>query len=372
MSRPKRIVLTVTSDPAYDQRMIRICTSLQGAGYDVLLIGRLRPTSTHLPARPFRPRRICQRIDSGKAFYALYNIKLFFALLFVKADCFCAIDLDTILPVFYASRIRHKPRVYDAHELFCEMEEVVTRPATQRMWYAIERHTVPRFPFGYTVNESLSREYQRMYGVNYAIVRNATVLRQLTIPPKPEKIILYQGAVNQGRCFPELIAAMKDVDAKLVICGEGNFYAAAQTLTQELGLQQKVMFKGYVKPGELAAYTRSAYIGITLFVATSLSNELSLANRFFDYMHAGVPQLGVNYPEYAAVNGQYEVALLLDEVTPRTVAAALNRLLQDETYYTHLQQQCLKAREVYCWQKEKERLLDVYARLFNHEEGKDD
>lgn len=367
MSRPKRIVLTVTSDPAYDQRMIRICTSLQAAGYDVLLIGRRRPNSKELPQRPFRQRRIPQRIDRGKLFYALYNIKLFFILLFVPADCFCAIDLDTILPVFYASRIRRKPRVYDAHELFCEMEEVVTRPATQKMWYAIERYTVPRFSFGYTVNESYVQEYRRMYGVNYAIVRNATVLRPLTVPPKPEKIILYQGAVNYGRCFPELIAAMQQVDARLVICGEGNFYEEAQTLVRGLDLEQKVLFKGYVPPEELKAYTLSAYIGITLFVATSLSNELSLANRFFDYMHAGVPQLCTAYPEYATVNTQYEVAMLLDTVSPENIAIALNKLLYDEQYYTHLQAQCLAAREVYCWQREEERLLGVYAHVFNHQ-----
>jgi glycosyltransferase involved in cell wall biosynthesis len=372
MSHPKRIVLTVTSDPAYDQRMIRICTSLQAGGYDVLLIGRLRPNSKSLPERPFRQRRIRQRIDQGKAFYALYNIKLFFALLFVKADCFCAIDLDTILPVFYASRIRRKPRVYDAHELFCEMEEVVTRPATQKMWYAIERHTVPRFPFGYTVNGSYVREYNRMYGVNYAIVRNATVLRPLTIPQKAEKIILYQGAVNHGRCFPELLQAMRDVHAKLVICGEGNFYDEARELVRQYGLEDRVLFKGYVKPEELRAYTLSAYIGITLFVATSLSNELSLANRFFDYMHAGVPQLCMAYPEYAAVNEQFEVASLLSTVTPQSVAAALNRLLDDDAYYSRLQAQCLEAREVYCWQREEARLLNVYERIFNPEAQRHD
>lgn len=365
MSQPKRIVLTVTSDPAYDQRMIRICTSLQSAGYDVLLIGRLRPNSGELPQRPFRQRRIRQQIDSGKLFYVLYNLKVFFTLLFVKADCFCAIDLDTILPVFYASRLRRKPRVYDAHELFCEMEEVVTRPATQKMWYAIERHTVPRFPAGYTVNESYVREYHRMYGVDYQIVRNATVLRPLEIPDKPEKIILYQGAVNHGRCFPELIAAMQHVDTQLVICGEGNFYKEAQALVSELGLTHKVVFKGYVKPAELVDYTRSAYIGITLFVATSLSNELSLANRFFDYMHAGVPQLCTDYPEYAAINKQYEVATLLREVTPRHIADALNTMLHDEGYYAHLQAQCIAAREMYCWQREEERLLSVYDAIFN-------
>jgi glycosyltransferase involved in cell wall biosynthesis len=235
------------------------------------------------------------------------------------------------------------------------------------MWYAIERHTVPNFSFGYTVNESYVREYRRMYGVQYAIVRNATVLRPLSIPAKPEKIILYQGAVNHGRCFPELIAAMRDVDARLLICGEGNFYAEAQVLAAEYGLGKKIAFQGYVRPEALTAYTLSAYVGITLFVATSLSNELSLANRFFDYMHAGVPQLCMNYPEYAAVNAQYEVALLLDEVTPASIATALNRLLHDEAYYSHLQEQCLQAREVYCWQKEEERLLGVYDRVFNPE-----
>lgn len=364
MSRPKRIVLTVTSDPAYDQRMIRICTSLQAGGYDVLLIGRLRPNSGELPARPFRQQRIRQRIDSGKLFYALFNLKLFIKLLFIKADCLCAIDLDTILPVYYASRIRRLPRVYDAHELFTEMEEVVTRPATHKMWLAIERHTVPNFPHGYTVNESYVREYLRMYSVNYSIVRNATVLRPIEIPPKPGKTILYQGAVNHGRCFPELIHAMQFVDTQLIICGEGNFYHEAQALAAELGLGKKVIFKGYVKPEDLRAYTLSAYIGITLFVATSLSNELSLANRFFDYMHAGVPQLAMAYPEYEAINREYEVANLLKDVTPESVAAALNRLLHDGNYYAHLQSECLKAREVYCWQREEERLLDVYETLF--------
>jgi glycosyltransferase involved in cell wall biosynthesis len=244
------------------------------------------------------------------------------------------------------------------------MEEVVTRPATQKMWYWIERHTVPHFPHGYTVNKSYVDEYRRMYGVDYAIVRNATVLKPLTIPEKKEKYILYQGAVNRGRCFEQLIPAMQYVDARLIICGEGNFYAEAQQLVAALGLQEKVIFKGYIPPAELPAYTLNAYVGITLFVATSKSNELSLANRFFDYMHSGVPQLAARYPEYENINNEFEIAALLDVITPETIAAALNRMLTDDVYYRQLQQQCLKAREVYCWQEEEKRLLAVYEKLF--------
>ena len=148
------------------------------------------------------------------------------------------------------------------------------------------------------------------------------------------------------------------------MCGEGNYYEEAQKLVKELHLEDKVIFKGYIPPQELPQYTLNAYIGITLFVATSKSNVLSLANRFFDYMHSGVPQLGMKYPEYENINSEYEVASLIDNVTPQSIADALNRLLNDTEYYNNLQQNCLKAREVYCWQEEEKRLLSVYQRLF--------
>jgi len=362
--RPRHIVLTITNDPNYDQRMIRICTSLHEAGYKVTLIGRERPISKPLIPRAFRQIRIRQRIDKGKLFYLTYNLKLLLRLLFIRADAFCAIDLDTILPVYYASKIRRMPRVYDAHELFCYMQEVISRPGIYKMWQAIEKHSVPNFPVGYTVSESYRQAYLAQYGVDYKVVMNATVLRPVHIPDRQEKYILYQGAVNVGRCFEELIPAMQWVDVPLIICGEGNFYEAAQALVKKYGLEGKVIFKGYVPPAELPAYTLNATIGITLFVAGSKSNELSLANRFFDYMHAGVPQLGVAYPEYEHINRQYEVATLLQEVTPETIAAALNHLLQDAVYYKRLQQNALQAREVYNWQQQEVTLLEVYRKLF--------
>lgn len=365
MSRPRRIVLTVTSDPEYDQRMIRICTSLQEAAYDVTIIGRKRPSSSGLTPRPYRQLLISQlKRDSGKLFYLTYNLKMLWRLLFIKADVICAIDLDTIVPVYMATLLRRKMRVYDAHELFSEMEEVVRKPAMRKIWLGIERFCVPRFRVGYTVNKAIAEEFYKRYGVHYEVVRSATVLRPLTIPAKPEKIILYQGAVNHGRCFEQLIPAMKAVDARLVVCGMGNFLEEAKALAEKEGVTARISFEGYVAPEALREYTLRATVGITLFVATSLSNKLSLANRFFDYMHAGVPQLGVAYPEYEKINNEFELAALLDEVTPQTISSALNRLLNDEAYYCRLQEGCLAAREVYNWQREEETLLSVYAPLF--------
>ena len=363
--RPQRIVCTVTNDLNYDQRMIRICTTLAEAGYDVTLVGFKRKTSKPLIPRPFKQIRLPIIAEQGKLMYAHYWLNLFAFLLFRKVDVLCAIDLDTILPVYYVSRLRGKKRVYDAHEIFTDLKEVISRPSVHKMWLWIARHTVPNFPVGYTIGECYAEDFKKRYGVNYGLVRNATILRPVTIPEKHDRFILYQGAVNVGRCFEQLIPAMKYIDTPLIICGEGNFYEQAQALAREHGVEHKVTFKGYVPPAQLSDYTVQAYIGITLFEDTSLSNRLSLANRFFDYMHYGVPQLCIKYPEYERINGQYEIASLIadTDTTPEKIADALNKLLTDEDYYARLQQNCLKAREVYCWQQEAKTLIKTYRDL---------
>ncbi len=366
MTARKKIVCAITSDPAYDQRMIRICTALQKAGYNVTLVGRLRPNSPTLPEQIFKQVRLDMRhVDAGKLFYFLYWIKLFFYLLRCPADALCAIDLDTIYPVYLASRLRGLRRVYDAHELFTEMEEVVSRPSTRRMWLWIERYTVPHFRHGYTVSATYAQEFHKRYGVGYAIVRNATVLREMQQMPQERGYILYQGAVNKGRCFEQLLPAMKAVRGRLLICGDGNFMSQAKAIVKELGLEEKVIFTGYIPPTELPRYTRGAAVGITLFEARSLSNLYSLANRFFDYMHAAVPQLAGAYPEYEAINRDFEIASLLTEVTPESIAAALNRLLEDKAYADKLRENCLRAREVYNWQAEEARLLGIWEKVFS-------
>ncbi len=363
MKHPLKIVCTVTNDLNYDQRMIRICSTLVTAGYDVTLVGFKRQASKPLIMRSFKQIRLPIIAERGKIMYVHYWFRLFFYMLFTKADVMCAIDLDTILPVYFASALRKKKRVYDAHEIFTDLKESISRPFIHKMWTAIGNYCVPKFPVGYTIGECYAAEFHKRYGVNYKVVRNATVLKPLAAQPNSERYILYQGAVNVGRCFEQLIPAMKLVDARLIVCGEGNFYDEARKLTEEHGLSDKIIFKGYVPPSELPGYTNEAWAGITLFEETSLSNRLSLANRFFDYMHACVPQLCIKYPEYEAINSNFEIACLVEHPTPDNIAQCLNRLLNDTEYYQKLRDNCAKAREVYNWQQETITLLSVYKDL---------
>jgi glycosyltransferase involved in cell wall biosynthesis len=364
MKTPK-LIFTVINDLNFDQRMIRICTSLQQAGYDVTLVGREHPESQPLIKREFHQQRLKVRPDKGKMMYFLYWVKLFFYLCFKKADVLCATDLDSILPVYFASLLKGSKRVYDAHELFTEMNEVVSRPKEKAMWERIERFTLPKFPVGYTIGDFYAAYFREKYGLQYAVIRNATVLKPLERKKAAERFILYQGAVNVGRCFEYLVPAMKNVDAPLVVCGAGNFFEEAKALTRKLGLEHKITFKGYLPPEALKEYTERAYIGLTLFEAVGISNKLSMANRYFDYMHHAVPQLAMAFPEYEKVNAEFEIAYLIPEPDTENITRGLQRLLQDELYHQQLTENALKARERYCWQAEEKKLLKIYDNLIH-------
>ncbi|HRI22643.1 MAG TPA: glycosyltransferase family 4 protein [Panacibacter sp.] len=361
----KRIIFTVTNDLTYDQRMQRICTSLAANGFEVMLVGRKLKTSLPLAGQLFKQKRLRCFFNKGFFFYAEYNKRLFFWLLFQKVDIVCAIDLDTILSCYAATAFRSKQRVYDAHELFTEQKEIVTRPAVHQLWLAVEKFAVPKFKKGYTVNQFIAGELQRRYGVDYGIVRNLPVLVPLL---KGERLgerpfIIYQGAVNEGRSFETLIPAMQHVNATLKIFGKGNFFEQVKQLIKDYKVEDKVELMGFVIPQELKQITPTAYVAVTLFEQTGLNQFYSLSNRFFDYIMAGVPQVCVNYPEYKTINDAHNIALMIDDTKIATIADALNRLLNDKALHEHLQQNCVNARNKLNWQEEEKVLIEFYKKL---------
>ena len=243
------------------------------------------------------------------------------------------------------------------------MKEIISRPIIYKAWKRIEKYTVPKFMRGYTVNKFISNEFEKMYRVKYEVMRNVTLKKDILIPDKKEKYILYQGAVNEGRSFETIIPAIKFVNAPLIVCGDGNFINEAKKLVAENNLKDKIIFKGYFPPDELQSYTLNASVGINLVDNKGLNNYYSLANRFFDYMHAGVPQLCIDFPAYREINDQFEIAVLISDLTPENIARQINILLEDESLYKRLQQNCMRAREIFNWQNEEKKLISFYKNI---------
>lgn len=363
----KRIIFTVTNDLNYDQRMIRICTSMRDSGHDVLLVGREKRNSKPLVLKTFRQYRIKLWFEKGMFFYIEYNFRLFIFLLTHRFDKVCGVDLDTIIPCLWISKLKKKSCVYDAHELFTETPEVERRKRIKRFWLRVEKYAVKNSTKGICVSAGLANYFKANYGKDFLVVRNFPVhetqpqLQALT--NNQSKFILYQGTLNEGRGLESLLHAMKLVDSKLIIAGEGDLSLQLRNLSKDLNLENKVEFKGFISPAELKQLTRQSYLGINLLEARSKNYYHSLANKFFDYTEAGVPSLNMNFPEYEKLNNEYNVAILLSDLEPKKIAESLNILLNNEQLYTSLKQNCLKAREFWNWEIEKEKLIKAFNEI---------
>ncbi|MCB9186058.1 MAG: glycosyltransferase [Flavobacteriales bacterium] len=355
--------MSVINDLSTDQRVHKHCMLLTELGYDVLLIGRVTSSSKALDNRPYRMHRMRLPFERGPLFYASYNIGLFMNLLFRKVDLLFSNDLDTLLPNFLVARIKRKQLIYDSHEYFTEVPELVHRPKVQGVWKRIEQSILPKLKHTLTVNRSIAELYEKQYGVKMEVLRNVPPLKDtFEVKSKPElglpenrKLIILQGSgINIDRGAEEAVEAMKLVEnAVLLILGSGDVIDLLKAQVEREGLQSKVMFKGRMPYDEMMAHTSLADLGLTLDKDSNINYRYSLPNKLFDYIHAGIPTLGSDLKEVKSIIQSYGVGDVVDEVEPQQLAEKITEMLHSPSVDLW-KQNCLKAKQELNWNKESE------------------
>lgn len=358
----QQIIFTVTNDLTTDQRMQRICTTMQKAGYQVTLVGRLRKNSIALNQMPFAQHRINCRFEHGPLFYIEYNLKLFFYLLFVKCTIISAVDADTILPCTLAAKIHSKKLVFDAHEYFTEVPELHNRSFIKNIWQTLLKSCIPLTDACYTVGPKLAEIFTDLYGKKFDVIYNMPIKKTAQSTSNKKDIIVYQGDLNIGRGIEQTILAMQNIPAELWIIGDGLLKEQLATLIANNNLNHKVKMLGKVTPDKLHDITQQAKIGINLLSNVSMSYRYSIANKFFDYVQAGVPSVCANFEEYQTLNKQYEVGVLCDEAVD-SIEAAIKHLLTDVLYYQNLVDNCKQAANQWHWETQEKLLLSIYNKV---------
>lgn len=356
----KRIIISVTSDLNTDQRVLKVAQSCFNNGYEVLLVGRLLKNSfpIHL-AFPYKRFKLV--FNNSALFYAEYNIRLFFLLLFSRTQLLLSNDTDTLLANFLVSKIRNIKLVFDAHELFPETPELADRPRIKKIWETLENLIFPHLKHCYTVCNSIALHYNSKYNIPMKVVRNVPYLTKLNQETNPslfpgKKIILYQGALNTGRGLEWVINAMPHINnAVLLIIGDGDIANELKQQVRQLNLETKVIFTGRIEGNKLYNYTNTADLGLCLLENKGLSYYYSLPNRIFDYIHSGIPVLATRFPEIENIVEKYNTGILIDHYEPMFLANIINTQLEnviDKDYFRTLA-------STFCWEKEEKILLSI-------------
>lgn len=362
---PKKILISVTNDIAYDQRMQKTATTLVSAGFEVMIIGRMKKTSSDFMPDLFSIHRFNLLFSKGKFFYLEYNLRLFFYLLFHRFDILCAVDLDSILPNVLVGKLKGKPIIYDAHEYFTEVPELVDRKLEKSIWKWVERFSIPQCTKIYTVSNGIADLFKKEYDKPCEVIYNFPKITQLrpqkTNSNSTTKILIYQGDLNEGRGLDIAIKSLNLLpNLNLWIVGDGYDRANLVALSKFENVVERVKFHGYISPIDLPNLTAQADFGLNLLENKGLNHYYSLANKHFDYIQAGIPPISMNFPEYKYFNDQYPCAILIDELTVEAFVYQLTKVLEDENTYLDLRKNCDIAAPNLNWEAQEIKLSSIY------------
>lgn len=352
----KTVILSVINDISTDQRVHRIASTLSDWGFEVLVVGRKLPNSPPLPVHPYQTHRLRCFWHKGKLFYLEFTLRLFFFLLFRRADVYTANDLDTLLPNYLIARFKHKRLVYDAHELFTEVPELIHRPFTRKIWLILEQWLMPHVDNFMTVNEGLAEVYQERYAKTAVIVRNVPFYKQINDYTHKQPILIYQGALNVGRGIELMIETMILLpEYQLWIIGDGDIKNHLHLLAREKNVSNQLRFFGKLPFSELHALTTQARIGFSLEEDLGANYRLATPNKIYDYIQAEIPVIVSDLPLMKQIVQKWRVGHVLIARSPEKLAELVHKTVEVDWNMS-----LKKAKAELCWENEREKLKLLY------------
>jgi glycosyltransferase involved in cell wall biosynthesis len=177
----------------------------------------------------------------------------------------------------------------------------------------------------------------------------------------PEKFILHVATIEPRKNLSRLLDAFGTLlpdwpDLNLVLVGKkGWLYEAFFQKLQASGLQEKVIFPGYVDELDLPAFYQLA----ELFVFPSLYEGFGLGP--LEAMACGAPVISSNSSSLPEVVG--DAGLLIDPTDTAALSQALRQVLGNAELRRDLKQRGLLQAQKFSWQRAVDKLEEVYQSL---------
>lgn len=382
------VAVLTFSRAAVDSRIVRQVSALREAGHRVSVVApgreddRLGDAFVRLPDRVGgwvnRIRTALQHAPANvlpSSAHRLYwfdrrNRQTLARLRDLSPDCIHANDWITLPIAVRCKRERGCAVVYDSHELAVEEndERLIWRIVSKNFVSAIERDGIGAADGVITVSDGIAGVYRELYGLPMlpTVVRNVPAYQKQAFRPAGRPLsVLFHGLLRPGRGIETLIesVALWRPDRRLTIRGFGSaaYEAVLRQRVVQLGIADRVDFAPAVPPGDVVASANEADIGIVCPPIVTRQYDFSLPNKFFEYIMAGLAICVTPGADMAAIVRGYELGRIFEDASPQAFARAINSLEPEAV--DACKQNALAAAYELSWDREKERLLSVYASL---------
>ncbi|MFZ0388906.1 MAG: glycosyltransferase family 4 protein [Calditrichia bacterium] len=354
-----------------ERRIFNQARSAVRAGWQVQILARkLEGIAAEEIRDGYLIRRIPLRRNSGGPFmFLFFNLKLFWRLQRCKSGIIHAHDLWVLPACGTAVLLSRSKLIYDAHEYYRGLEILRHKPFSRMIWRFAEWLFI-RIAAKIVVINGFHKE---LFRKTYPFINEPAVI--MNLPELNSEIgrltfrqrnagLLFQGIFKPARGLPQLIRAMQQVEGGiLTLVGFGELEKELERLVNGLSLQTKVIFAGKMPVTRLLEKSETARAGLVLFEPAGANYKFASPNKFFEYVMAGTPVVASRIPTFESFLQEFEVGLLVNPDDEAEIAAACRTLLLDEEKWQALHENCLKARQVWNWEKQEQLLLDLYREL---------
>jgi glycosyltransferase involved in cell wall biosynthesis len=363
-----------------DARVHKEASTLASAGYTVNVIALWQPGLDKVENRcgyrvfriPLSSRALQNRLLSPLIKYIEYAWRVWKLSHRIPAHIYHANDGNTLPIAWMIAKKNNAKLIYDAHEL--ETGRNFGNSSLSRIyrivWSFPEKLLIHKVDAVITVNRLIADELARLYKIHVPfvimncpvldLVSNTNLIRQELNIPDDMKILIYQGRITSGRGLESFFVAIQQLNHTVgVVLGDGPLLQAYRDRVRS-GEWQRIYLLGMINMTVLPTYTASADLGVVLIQDTCLSYRLSLPNKLFEYLHAGLPVICSDLPAMATIVKEYQVGELVNPDDPVSIARGIKITLGDLTRYKTLKANTHKASEVYNWQNEGKKLIEIY------------
>lgn len=286
------------------------------------------------------------------------------AIVSYRPDVIHANDLNALIPAFAAKKKLGCRLIYDSHEVFVE-NYTNKRSSIATVLKRIEKHIAKRVDLMICVSHAAASYFAKEYGIQTPIVVTNCALKREIVCGKDAKgksgfEVLNHGQFYEGRGYEIMAQAgplLRDYpEIRLAVRGFGKLEQYLRETVKNTGVESFVFYPP-VTVQELIPKAAEACVGVAITEPICLNFKLSISNKLFEYIAAGLPVIMSDIPEHRYLNDKYQFGIVLSENTPIALAKAIIELYSNKAFYNLCAANSQKLANEINWENEFKKIV---------------